>query len=136
MTSSERDELGGWRDVVQQAVAEALDELGAVAADHPELRGALGQLTIQVLDDAPDTEPGLLGAYHGVPLPDRTGMFEPPSVVHVYVLPLVDHVTPDALGHLDPDLELLAAEARTTVLHEVGHHLGFDDADLDRFGFA
>ena len=32
--------------------------------------------------------------------------------------------------------ERIAEEIRTTILHEVGHHFGLDEDDLDKLGFA
>lgn len=37
----------------------------------------------------------------------------------------------------DPDAEdRLYEEIRTTILHEIGHHFGLDEDDLDRLGYA
>ena len=72
---------------------------------------------------------GLLGIYEGVPLSDRG----------------IDYfgVTPDRITiFYDPHVSLelsddeLVSEIRTTVLHEIGHHLGLDDARLHELGWS
>ncbi len=72
----------------------------------------------------------LLGLYEGVPLtargplsysgvaPDRITIFQGP------------------LAHRARDLDELAAQVRVTVLHEVGHYFGMDDARLQELGWA
>ena len=69
----------------------------------------------------------LLGLYEGIPLKDRgdySGAF--PDKITIYRLP---HL---ALG-LPADA--LRAEIRRTVLHEIAHHLGIDDARLADLGW-
>lgn len=71
----------------------------------------------------------LLGLYVGIALPDR-------SVMHSGVLP-------DRILIFQEDVELasdspqdLVNEIRTTVLHEIGHHFGMDEDDLDEIGYG
>ena len=69
----------------------------------------------------------LLGLYHGVPQTRRT---------HAYGAVLPDRV----VIYRRPVLRAAAEEAvreavRRTVLHEIGHHFGLDEADLDRLGY-
>jgi predicted Zn-dependent protease with MMP-like domain len=72
---------------------------------------------------------GILGIYEGVPLPDR-------GFDYFGVAP--DRVTIFYVPHQElrlPDSEL-AVEIRTTVLHEIGHHLGLSDARLHELGWS
>lgn len=72
---------------------------------------------------------GLLGLYEGVSLEDR-------GVDYFAVTPDVITVFYDAHMALGlPDGEL-RAEIRTTVLHELGHHLGMTDERLHELGWA
>jgi len=75
------------------------------------------------------TQHTLLGLYEGVSLADRGVDYfaAAPDQITVYYEP---HV---ALGLSD---EALRAEIRTTVLHEIGHHLGIDDARLHELGWG
>jgi predicted Zn-dependent protease with MMP-like domain len=70
----------------------------------------------------------LLGLYSGVPLTHRH--VEAPS-----------HL-PDKIELFQEDIELvslseeeLIEQVRVTVLHELGHHFGMDEDDLERLGY-
>ena len=76
-----------------------------------------------------DEDELLLGLYHGIPLTERSVEHsgQPPGVISVF----------------QEDVELvcdteedLVREVRTTVLHELGHHFGLDEDDLDRLGYG
>ena len=113
-------------------VEQALAELPEPFASHVE------QITVEIVDrptrkqlrsvGLKDDEL-LFGLYQGVSLPDR-------SVEHSGVLP-------DRILIFQEDHELacdnpreLVAEIRTTVLHEIGHHFGMDEDDLDEVGYG
>jgi len=72
---------------------------------------------------------GVLGLYEGVPLPER-------GVDYFGVGP--DRITVFYDAHISLHLSdaALALEIRTTVLHEIGHHLGLDDARLHELGWS
>jgi predicted Zn-dependent protease with MMP-like domain len=113
-------------------VEEALAQLPEPFASHVE------QITVEVVDrptrkqlrDVGLKEDELLfGLYQGVMLPDR-------SVQHSGVLP-------DRILIFQEDHELacdspreLVEEIRMTVLHEIGHHFGMDEDDLDEVGYG
>ena len=88
---------------------------------------------IVVVEENPTAEQdphreGLLGIYEGVSLHDRG--FD-------YTMALPDRIVIFRQPHLElglavPDLE---QEVRTTVLHEVAHHLGIDDDRLHELGW-
>ena len=71
----------------------------------------------------------LFGLYHGIPQSQRSGGYSMvvPDRISVYRGPLVR-----AFG-TGPELD---EEIRVTVLHELGHHLGFDEDELDRMGLT
>lgn len=125
--------LEHWRALVEQYVVDALDELAALLAPDPQLSVALENVTVAIVDDAPEDEPDTLGMYFGQSEDLWAAPTLPPRI-EIYVLPLLDHCTPDYLEYLEPDLELLAAETRITVRHEVGHHLGMGHDRLDAIG--
>jgi len=107
----------------EQAAQEALDELPR------ELRGAMSNVTIVIEDEPPDGQP-LLGLYQGVPLTRRTSGYAGalPDKITIFRGPL------ERL--YGPDPELLRAQVKHVVLHEVAHHFGISDArlvELDRY---
>jgi predicted Zn-dependent protease with MMP-like domain len=106
----------------EELVGEALDEL------PPELLRAMDNVVVLVEPRHPD-DPELLGLYEGVALTDRTSDYGG-------VLP--DRITlyRDALVEMCADEEELRDEVAVTVVHEIAHHFGIDDATLHRLGWA
>jgi predicted Zn-dependent protease with MMP-like domain len=107
----------------EDSVQAALDTL------PPDLRDAMSNVAVVVEDEPPPGMP-LLGLYEGIPLTARTSGYSgvPPDKITIYRLPL-EHL----YGH---DPELLRAQIRRVVLHEVAHHFGISDArlhELDRY---
>ena len=71
----------------------------------------------------------LLGLYDGLPLTER-------SVEHSGVRPAVIYIFKEDI-ELASDTEAeLVENVRTTVLHEIGHHFGMDEDDLDELGYG
>jgi predicted Zn-dependent protease with MMP-like domain len=103
----------------ERLVAEALDDL------PDELVSVLDNVAVKVEDRNPD-DPALLGLYEGVPHTERTG-HEGPDVVSIYRL---------ALCEACDDEDDLAEEVYITVIHELAHAAGIDDARLDELGWA
>jgi predicted Zn-dependent protease with MMP-like domain len=69
----------------------------------------------------------LLGLYQGTPLPLRTSGYNMtlPDRIYLFREPL------EAMCRTD---EQLVAQIRRTVLHELAHHFGIDDARLTEIG--
>ncbi len=103
----------------ERMVAEALDAL------PDELQHVLDNVVVQIHDRNP-TEPTILGLYEGVPHTERTGQ-EGPDVVSIYRVPLCE---------MCDDIEDLADEVYVTVIHEVAHAAGIDDARLHELGWG
>ena len=71
----------------------------------------------------------LLGLYDGVPLTMR-------SVEHSGVRPAVIYIFKEDVELASDSEEDLVEQVRTTVLHEIGHHFGMDEDDLDELGYG
>ena len=76
-------------------------------------------------DLAPDES--MYGFYRGIPLTERDGGYNlvTPDVIDIYQEPLEDDF---------PDEAELLEEIRITVLHELAHFFGIDDARLEELG--
>lgn len=101
-------------------VRQYLDNVAIVVEDEPEAASHAD----------PDGEPEeLFGLYHGIPRSQRYGGYSMvvPDRISVYRGPLLR-----AFGD-GPELD---EQIRITVLHELGHHLGFDEDGLERMGLA
>lgn len=107
----------------------------ALAAIPAQFREFLENVVIEVRarpDRAFQREhdvPGdLLGLYVGTPLEDQADGLEP-------VLPSRIYLFSENHSQMCESLEELVEEIRVTVLHEVGHHFGMDEDDLERLGY-
>ena len=104
-------------------VGRALDEL------PDELAGLVQNVVVLVEDDAPADDPDLLGLYDGLALTERqanhTGFL--PDRILLFRAPLLD---------VADSVEELEEEVRITVVHEVAHHFGLDDARLHELGWG
>jgi predicted Zn-dependent protease with MMP-like domain len=68
----------------------------------------------------------LYGLFDPLPLPDTSGMDfdDPPHRIIIYKRPLEEDF---------PDRRALMTEIRKTVIHELAHHFGYTDRDLERW---
>ena len=104
-------------DVVRQA----LDSLPA------ELAAGLRNVAVVVEDKHPE-DPDLYGLFDGIPLTEGgPAPGELPNRISIYRQPLEDDFE---------DLDELREEIRITVLHELGHYFGLDEARLSELGYA
>jgi predicted Zn-dependent protease with MMP-like domain len=94
------------------------------------LQRAMQNVAVLVEEEDQD-DPNLYGFYIGTPLPERTGegyAGSLPDAVLVYRRPLVED--------FGDDVQTLRHEIRVTVLHELAHHFGLDEDELDRLGYG
>jgi predicted Zn-dependent protease with MMP-like domain len=71
----------------------------------------------------------LLGLYDGVPLTER-------SVEHSGIRPPVIYIFKEDVELASDSEEDLVEQVRITVLHEIGHHFGMSEDDLDELGYG
>ncbi len=102
------------------------DELGRLP---DAMLDGLDNLVFVVEDRSEDGSLDLLGLYDGLALTerDRYGMGELPDRIIVYREP---HL------HACDDLAELRDEVHTTLVHEIAHFYGIDDARLHELGWA
>lgn len=95
-----------------------------------EIRGALDnvEITVAEMPDrkefAPEISPFLLGIYHGTALENKPHQRFPDRVI----------IFKRNMERIVGNREELLEELRLTLLHEIGHHLGFDEAKLESLG--
>jgi len=99
-----------------------------------EFRAATGNLVTQVRDFADretldalgiDHPMGLLGLYHGIGLPFKSvhEFGYGPDMIFLYRHPILNYAS-----HTGDSVD---AVIRHVYIHEIGHHFGFSDADME-----
>ena len=116
---------------VDEVSAEEFDRLVAAALDGipDELASLVRNVVVLVEDEAPPDDPYLLGYYDGWALTERQANHAGalPDRILLFRRPLVE---------MCADFDELVDEIRITVVHEVAHHFGIDDARLHDLGYA
>ncbi|MBI1369795.1 MAG: hypothetical protein GC162_14210 [Planctomycetes bacterium] len=109
------------------SLVDRLQEIPLIVEDFPD---------DDVLDDM-GLEDGadLCGLHTGVPLTERgvETSGDLPDVIHLFRDAILN-LAADADGVVDE--EELRKQIRITLLHEMGHHFGLDEDDLDKLGYA
>ncbi len=105
----------------EELVADALDSI------PEELTSLIDNVVVTVEDEPP--EPGLLGLYEGVPLTER-------GESYAGVLPDRISIYWREICAVCETPEQVVAEVRVTVVHEVAHYFGIDDARLHELGWG
>jgi len=147
MTDGERERF----DLLMQDVVEALpprvraliDEVPLVVLDRPTEKMMEELVAEGTLEEGADpTE--LCGLHTGVAITERSvedpgGWGRPghggfaPEEIHIFREGVVSLAGGWDAEHAD---ENIYEEIRVTVLHEIGHHFGLDEDDLDDLGYA
>jgi len=113
-------------------VADALDELPAYIQERLEnvavvVEARAGRERLERMGH--DNDYDLLGLYEGINRLDRGSGYHlvTPDRITLFWKPIIEEV-----GGGGPDA--IRREIRKTVIHEVAHHFGIDDAELERLG--
>ncbi|HEV2781832.1 MAG TPA: metallopeptidase family protein [Actinophytocola sp.] len=110
------------RQRFEELVADALDLIPA------EFARAMDNVVVLVEDRDRD-DPTLLGLYHGVALTERTSHYGGvlPDRITIYREAILDICDTEAD---------VVEEVAITVVHEIAHHFGIDDARLHELGWG
>lgn len=113
---------------VIQVEPERFEEMVEAALDAlpPELGRLMSNVAVTV-EHRPGP-PGLLGLYEGIPLTSRTTAYSGvlPDRITIYRL---------AICSICRTEQEVTDQVRKTVIHEVAHHFGIDDARLTELGW-
>jgi predicted Zn-dependent protease with MMP-like domain len=111
------------RERFEELVGDALDAVPA------RLLALLDNVVILVEDEPPPDDPDLLGLYEGHALTERgwdyAGVL--PDRITIYRGPILRMCRSEAE---------IVQEVRVTVVHEIAHHFGIDDARLHELGWG
>ncbi|WP_018547463.1 metallopeptidase family protein [Streptomyces sp. LaPpAH-108] len=111
------------RDRFEELVSEALDRI------PPELTRVMDNVAVFVEDEPPAHDPELLGLYEGTPLTERGEWYAGvlPDRISIYMGPILRFCATQ---------EEVVDEVAVTVVHEVAHHFGIEDARLHELGWG
>lgn len=113
--------LSGLPDYVQKQ----LEEVPVIVEDEPSAR-------IRSEMEAGDLaqESSLCGLHSGVPLTERSYSYLPPNspVILIFRGPI--------LRLAGKSKKSLKKQIRITLLHEIGHHFGFSEEELEEIGYG
>ena len=103
-------------------VSDALDMI------PPELTQMMDNVVVLVEERNPD-EPSILGLYEGFALPDRGWTYggDLPDRIMIYRAAICEMCSTE---------DELVEEVAITVVHEIAHHFGIDDARLHELGWG
>lgn len=103
-----------------QELLARLDNVAIVVQEWPTLD--------QMVEAELEHRMELLGLYEGIPLTDREG----------YNLVLPDKITifQGPVEAMCRTREDMAREVRVTIVHEIAHHFGIDDEELEKMGLG
>jgi predicted Zn-dependent protease with MMP-like domain len=110
------------RQRFEELVADALDLI-------PEEFATAMSNVVVLVEDRDRENPTLLGLYHGVALTERTSHYGGvlPDRIFIYREAILD------ICNTEQDV---VAEVAITVVHEIAHHFGVDDARLHELGWG
>jgi len=120
-------------DALPEPIHAMLDECPIVLEDRPS-QAILEEMSLSD-DDL------LCGLHTGIPLTERSvDRADHGEVIHVFREGVVDMAGgweegEDEEGPFGGE-DRIREEIRITILHEIGHHFGLDEDDLDRLGYA
>ncbi|MEC3994954.1 metallopeptidase family protein [Actinacidiphila sp. DG2A-62] len=111
------------REEFEELVGEALDRIPA------ELTRLMDNVAVFVEDEPDPADPDLLGLYEGTPLTERGEWYAGvlPDRITVYRGPTL---------RMCRSREEVVEETEITVVHEIAHHFGIDDARLHALGYG
>ncbi len=108
-------------DRFEELVADALDQVPAELLDMLEN-------VVFLVEEEPEHGADILGLYEGVPRTERTwGDLGLPDRITIFRGPTL---------RMCDDEQQVADEVAITVVHEIAHHFGIDDARLHELGWG
>ena len=108
-------------DELPEEFREQMHNIEIVVQKRPS-KSQLAEIDLKSQDEV------LYGLYEGVPLPDRSA-FDPPSLpdkITLFSEPLLSDF---------PDAGELREQIRLTMIHEIGHYFGMEDAEIEKLGY-
>jgi len=112
-------------DSLPPRLHELLDQTPLIVEDFPDPK------LLAELDMDPEEE-SLCGLHSGIPLTERSVEFghDPLETIHLFRRGIIDEA-----GGWEAGDEAVIDEIHITLLHEIGHHFGLEEDDLEALGY-
>ncbi|MBL8990852.1 MAG: metallopeptidase family protein [Phycisphaerae bacterium] len=119
-------------DAMPEQFREAIDEIPIIVVDRPDAALVKELIRDGVLEPG---EEDPMGLHTGVAITERSVEWSGglPGTIHIFRAPIVDLAGGWDQANADDEIY---EEIRVTLLHELGHHFGLDEDDLDRLGYS
>lgn len=153
MTGAERERFDALMqdaiDAFPARVRALIDEVPLVVLDRPTaqmIKELIAEGTLEPGDEK-DAAAELCGLHTGTAITDRSiddpGGWGSPGHdtfgqehIHIFREGIVNLATEDEGWKAEHAEDNIYEEIRITILHEIGHHFGLDEDDLDELGYA
>lgn len=143
MTPAERDRFDRLLEdaiaALPPAVRAVIEEVPVIVLDRPDAE-LIAELKREgtLPPDATGDPADLLGLHSGVAITERSvdAPAQLPPQIHVFREGVLAHACGEEgwnAPHADEDVY---EEVRITLLHEIGHHFGLDEEDLEGLGYG
>jgi len=112
-------------EALPQRLRDLLEQAPLIVEDYPDPK-LLAELGMDPVVES------LCGLHSGVPLTERSVSdgHDEPVTIHIFREPIIDEA-----GGWEAGEEAVQEEIRITVLHEIGHHFGLEEEDLEALGY-
>ncbi len=124
-------------EALPSAARRVIEEVPVIVEDRPsaKLIEELKRDGVITPEEAAEAPEELMGLHSGVAITEGTlemsGVL--PATIHVFREGIVALVGGWDIEHADDEIY---EEIRVTLLHEIGHHFGLDEDDLDELGYS
>lgn len=145
MTQKERDRfdllLSDAIESLPENFRSVIDEIPVIVVDRPDPK-LLAELreegVIPPADQDTDPDDDLMGLHSGLAITERSvdSGAHLPGQIHIFREAIIDLTTDGECWEAEHADEEIYEEIRITLLHEIGHHFGLDEDELDRLGYS
>lgn len=126
-------------ETLPPAARGVIEEIPVIVLDKPDAKliQSLRREGVLPPEGEADAEgdDDLMGLHSGVAITEASieGPVTLPGQIHVFREAIVDHAGGWDQEHADDEIY---EEIRVTLLHEIGHHFGLDEDDLEELGYG
>lgn len=117
------------------AAHDVIAEVPVIVVDTPDEKMMAELKRDGLIEPGADPDDALMGLHSGVAITEASvdGPVQLPGTIHVFREAIVEFAGGWDQEHADDEVY---EEIRITLLHEIGHHFGLDEDDLEELGYG